>query len=159
MTQSLRCLGLGGVLLFGATACASRDVLGRASPDGQVEAVVVAASGGTPAPFSFEIHLVPFGRPPQGAATRVARLVDAARTGGQTGPFLRWTSPTELHVEYLTAATAELSRPAVALAGREVRVSLDSGVAHAPPPPDAPRVGLTRPLDQAFLAGHRAVAP
>ncbi len=131
-------------MLLGATACASHDVLQRTSPDGHVYAVLVATSSGTPAAFDFEIHLVPAGRSPQGEATRVARLVDAARSGGRNGAALRWASPRELHVEYLTAATAELSRPAVAVAGRVVRVSLDSGVAH---PPEAPPVRSEDPRE------------
>lgn len=43
-------------------------------------------------------------------------------------------SPGELRVEYLRAAAVELRRPTLAIAGRVVRVSLDSGVVHAPTP-------------------------
>lgn len=131
MTRLLRLLPLPAALLLGATACDSRDVLARtASPDGRVYAVLVATGGGTPGAFGFEVHVLPTSRDPVGPETRVARLVDAGRAGGNSGPLLRWASPSELRVEYLRATEAELGQPTVAVAGRVVRVTIDSGVAH-----------------------------
>ena len=99
------------------------------SPDGSESAVVYELSGDAKSPFSYQVEIA--------AADKshvVALLSGAMRNDRAYGVNVRWLSPTELSVEYLSAQSAKLATDQVDSSARGARVFLHSGIRddHAP---------------------------
>jgi hypothetical protein len=115
------------------TACVSHDEVARVtSPDGGVDAVLVETNGGATTSFGYEIHVVPRGNSPR-SSSEAAFLYGAIRNEQAYGVNLRWTSPTSLAIEYLSAHSATL--PSASVAPREIAVQLVDGVSDPTAPP------------------------
>jgi hypothetical protein len=126
-------------------ACASRDeVLRVASPDGEVDAVVVEVNGGATTSFGYQVTL----QPRAGLFRRgqdVAWLYGAVRKEDAYGVNLAWTRPGRLTLQYLRARTQKLGEDRVALAGKDIEIRLEPGVTD----PTAPRGGMLYNLELA----------
>jgi hypothetical protein len=115
-------LGL-SLLMFG---CGSRDeVLRITSPDGKLDALVFETNCGAPCSFGYEVQLVARG---SHSGEKVADFDGATRNDSAWGVNPKWLGPNTLSVEYLQAQSARLLKPTVAIASREVTVSLRHGV-------------------------------
>ena len=122
----------------------SRDEVSRVrSPDGAIEAIVVETNGGATTSLGYEIHVVSAGHPPE-SAHRVAFLYGAGRNASAYGVNLRWTSPASLSIEYRDAKSANLDQPRVAIASRQVSVTLAGGIEDPSAPPGGMLYNLQR---------------
>jgi hypothetical protein len=139
VVRTLTVLG-GGLLVLGVAVIAifyiifspSRDQVSRvASPSGDFVATVIEINGGATTSFGYEVRIARKGFNVEG--TEVASLYGAVRNGRAYGVNLRWVSDRELHVEYLTAKSAEVL-PSRMLAP-SVHVTLESGISDSSAPP------------------------
>jgi hypothetical protein len=122
-----------GLLMCG---CSSRDEVSRVtSPDGRVDALVFETNCGVPCSFGYEVEL---GAKGSRRGEQVVSLDGAIRNGQAWGINLKWLGPDKLSVEYLRAEDARLLKPTVAVADRDITVSLLSGVSD----PSAPAGGM-----------------
>jgi hypothetical protein len=122
-----------GLLMCG---CLSRDEVSRVtSPDGGVDALVFETNCGAPCSFGYEVEL---GTKGSRHGEQVALLDGATRNGQAWGVNLKWVGPDKLSVEYLRAEDTRLLKQTVAVAGRDITVSLLSGVSD----PSAPSGGM-----------------
>lgn len=130
----------GGLLVLGFTTIAifyiifspSRDEVSHvASPSGNFVATVIEINGGATTSFGYEVRIARKGS--NNTGTEVASLYGAVRNDRAYGVNLRWVSDQELHVEYLTAESAEV------LPFRRfvlpVRIILESGISDSSAPP------------------------
>lgn len=116
--------------------CLSRDEVSRVtSPDGGVDALVFETNCGAPCSFGYEVEL---GTKGSRHGEQVASLDGATRNGQAWGVNLKWLGPDKLSVEYLRAEDARLLKQTVVVAGRDVSVSLRSGISD----PSAPAGGM-----------------
>jgi hypothetical protein len=119
----------------------SRDEVSRvASPDGRVDALVFETNCGAPCSFGYEIELATKGRHD---GHEVASLDGATRNEQAWGVNLRWLGPDQLSVEYLRADNAKLLMKTVDIAGRDVTISLRSGVRDSAAPAGGMLYNLT----------------
>jgi hypothetical protein len=120
----------------------SRDEVARvASPGGQAEAVLVETNGGAITSFGYEVHVVERGGSPD---NEVAWLYGAVRNANAYGANRKWVGEKALVVEYLEARDQALRQPSLKLAGKEIEVSLRSGVVD----PAAPAGGMAYNLER-----------
>jgi len=132
--SKLLILGLGVVFLI--CGCESRDeVLRVTSPDGRVDALVFEENCGVPCSFAYEVELVAKG---DRGGEEAALLEGAVRGQNAWGVNLNWIDSNKLSVEYLRAENAKLLKQTVRIGGRNVTVSLHSGVID----PAAPAGGM-----------------
>lgn len=118
LTVALACIA--------ACPLVSRDEVARiASPDGRVEAVLVETNGGATTSFGYEVHVVGKGLP---AGNRVAWLYRARRNANAYGAKLRWAGENQLVTEFLEAREQVLEQSSARVWGRNIEVSLRSGV-------------------------------
>ena len=129
--------------------CVSRDEVARiTSPSGKVDAVLVETNGGATTSFGYEVFVVP-----TQASTRlrkdVASFYGAVRSDQAYGVNLKWSDPSNLHLEYLEAREQEVLMPIVSIAGQEIHVTLKSGVTDPQAPPGGMLYNLQgRPHDK-----------
>ena len=136
--RALMAVGAGLLALFLVAATLlyivfspSRDeVLRLPSPNGGIVATVVEINGGATTSFGYEIRLTRAGFNLGG--TEVASLYEASRSDQAYGVNLRWVSEDELHIEYLTAHSAELVP--FRIFAPSVRVVLKPGVSDSSAP-------------------------
>ena len=127
----------------GCLASNSRDeVAAVASPDGEVEAVVIETNGGATTPFGYEIELREKSRR---HSERVAYIYGAVRNENAYGVNAKWMSNRELRLQYLTAKSETLEKQRVTIAGREISIALQMGVLD----PSAPAGGMLYNLEHA----------
>lgn len=105
----------------------SRDEVARVeSPDLAIVAAVIETNGGATTSFGYEVRLsenhTSFG------AKRVASLYGATRSATAYGVNLRWTSASELSIEYLNARSADLEEREVRIGPRTIHITLKPGV-------------------------------
>jgi len=112
----------------------SDEVARVTSPFGKVDAVLVELNGGATTDFEYEVFVVPV-RESTRRHERVAFLYGAIRSENAYGVNLRWTTPSNLTLEYLRARQEDLLLAHVAVAGEPVSVSLRRGVIDAKAPP------------------------
>jgi hypothetical protein len=106
--------------------CSSRDEVSRVtSPDGGADALVFETNCGAPCSFGYEVELGPKG---SRHGEQVASFEGATRNGQAWGVNLKWLGRDKLSVEYLRAEDARLLKQTVVVAGRDIAVSLHSGV-------------------------------
>lgn len=123
-----------------ATACVltgdvGRDEVARAtSPDGLIDAVLVETNGGATTAFGYEVHIVPRGAEPS-ETSQAAFLYAAARGEGAGGANLRWSTPTSLSIEYLSARSVELMKPSAVVDDHAITVELVAGISDPNAPP------------------------
>jgi len=124
-----------GLSLMLAGCFGSSDEVARVtSPFGKVDAVLVELNGGATTDFEYEVFVVPV-RESTRRHERVAFLYGAIRSENAYGVNLRWTTPSNLTLEYLRARQEDLLLAHVAVAGEPVSVSLRRGVIDAKAPP------------------------
>ena len=129
---------LGIALALSAIACVQDDEVARVTaPGGHLDAVLVEVNGGATTSFGYDVSIVPSGSAPR-SGKGVAALYGAVRSDSAYGVNLRWSSPTELRIQYLSARQSSLSHPLVDIEGRRIRVVLDSGIVD----PRAPGGGM-----------------
>ena len=118
------------------TGCfgSSDEVARVTSPSGNIDAVLVELNGGATTDFEYEVFVVPV-RESTRRHKRVAFLYGAVRNENAYGVNLRWTTPSNLSLEYLRARREDLPLSQVAVAGQRVAVSLRSGVNDPKAPP------------------------
>jgi hypothetical protein len=120
-------------ILWLASGSSADEVARVPSPQGEVEAVLVETNGGATTSFGYEVFVVPRGtREP---SNRAAHLYGAVRNSNAYGANLRWSSPTELVIEFEQASSSKLELPLVAVSGLTVRVTLRPGVTDSSAPP------------------------
>ena len=93
------------------------------SPDGSASAVVYELSGDAKSPFSYQVEIAAADK-----SRVVALLAGAMRNDRAYGVNVRWSSPTDLSVEYFSAQSAKIAADQVASGARGARVSLHSGI-------------------------------
>lgn len=132
------------------TGCfgSSDEVARVTSPSGKVDAVLVELNGGATTDFEYEVFIVPV-RDPTWRHRRVAFFYGAVRSENAYGVNLKWTTPSNLTLEYLRARQEDLVLAHVAVAGEPVSVSLRGGVNDVKAPPGGMLYNLQgRPDDQ-----------
>ena len=104
----------------------SRDIVARTtSPDGALDAVLVETNGGATTSFGYEILIADKGKD---RGTPVAFLDGATRNQQAWGVDVRWIDDTHIDISYLKAESVQQDRTKLVVAGRNVTVSLHSGV-------------------------------
>jgi len=122
---------------FALVSCGLQEEVARvSSPDGQVEAVLIETDGGATTSFGYRILVAKKGSWFPGE--EVAWLYGAFRNEQAYGVNFKWCSDTELCVEYLNARQTELKKPSIYVKGRNIEVTLHSGLAD----PTAPAGGM-----------------
>jgi hypothetical protein len=115
----------------------SRDeVHALLSPDGSHIAKLIEVNGGATTSFVYVVTLASAATPSD--AVEVATLYDAVRSESASGANLRWVGTRELAVEYLSAKSSKLVRPAVDFSHVNISVTLRSGLTD----PTAPAGGM-----------------
>ena len=132
------------VVVLATVSCGlvSRDEVARLpSPDGRVEAVLIETNGGATTSFGYEVRVL---EKNGDGGFEVATLYGALRSENAYGVNLKWGSNTELLIEYLRAKDARLKISTVRSAGRDIRVSLHSGITDS----NAPTGGMLYNLER-----------
>ena len=107
--------------------CVSHDEVARSkSPDGFLEAVLVESNGGATTSLWYDIYVVKAGAKYSGASA--AHLYDAVRNPSAYGVNLKWLSPNDIAIEYLSAEQTTVEHPIVQVAGKSITVTLRAGV-------------------------------
>ncbi len=122
-------VGLGAAVLLAACGVGgtAQEVQRRTSPDGALDAVIVERNHGATTPFVYEVIVLPQGGSASGGQSAV-RLVGATRNDQNWGADVQWLSPTQLHVSYFQARQVREQRSTIQVAGRQVQITLQSGV-------------------------------
>jgi len=115
-------------VIIAVTGCCSKDeVLRVTAPDKSTEAVLIETNCGANVSFGYKVYVTP-----RGASTwrgkEVANLYGAVRNNGAYGVNLRWLSADSLSIEYLKAQDERLEKPTVNVSGRDILISLKSGI-------------------------------
>ena len=114
-----------------SAGCASHDEVARSSsPDRTLDAVVIEGNGGATTSFWYDIYITKAGAP-YASGLFVGSVYGAVRNESAWGVNLKWKSPVDLDVEYLSAKKATLEHPHITLGNRSVNVTLLSGVVDA----------------------------
>jgi hypothetical protein len=115
----------GGCTVFDT---ASHVEIARAvSPDGRVDAVVIETNGGATTSYAYDVCIAPHGEHCD-RSDSVANLYASRHGNDDYGVDTRWQGNSLLRVEFGSADYSRLLEPGVRVAGREVRVELQSGV-------------------------------
>jgi hypothetical protein len=136
MRQALRIslLAISAALGISCWLFVSHEEVARtASPSGDVDAVVLEGDGGATTRFWYDVYLVERGGD-WDDGEHVAYLYGAIRSSSASGVNARWTGPTSLNIEYLSAQTARLEEEVVRVAGKTRRIALRPGVVDSSAP-------------------------
>ena len=121
-----------------ALACflVSEDEVAReTSPSGDIDAVLTETNGGATTSFGYLVYLVPHGASASHDSGRVALVDGGTRNDQAWGVNLKWLSPDQLAVEYLSARYADLPESSVHIIGRDISIQLIGGVNDPQAPP------------------------
>lgn len=123
-------------LILVLTGCfrSSDEVARVTSPSGKIDVVLVELNGGATTDFEYEVFVVPV-RESTWRHKRVAFFYGAVRSENAYGVNLKWTTSSNLTLEYLRARQEDLLLAHVAIVGEPVSVILRSGVSDAKAPP------------------------
>jgi hypothetical protein len=114
----------------------SSDKVARVvSPDGRLDAVLIETNGGATTSFGYQVDIRPHG---SRETHEVARLYGAVRSDQAYGVNLRWTEASNLELDFLKSKLTPEIRSPVRFGGREVTVTVRSGVED----PSAPSGGM-----------------
>ncbi|MDO5289820.1 MAG: hypothetical protein Q4F13_09350 [Pseudomonadota bacterium] len=125
--QTLVALGVAAMAAACQPSGTTKEVQRLTSPDGVLDAVIVEHNHGATTPFVHEVAVLPKGSAMDSAQT-VVRLVSATRNDQNWGADVQWLSPTQLHVSYFQARQVREQRSTIQVAGRQVQITLQSGV-------------------------------
>lgn len=138
ITGALLALAVAAIALMAAVFSSlmgepSRDEVARVtSPSGSIEAVLLETNGGATTSFGYEVFIVPHGAKLSGSPA--VSLYDAIRSQHASGANLKWSSPTSLSVEYLSAKSAKLNTPVQSVAGQVIHLTLQEGITDSSAP-------------------------
>jgi hypothetical protein len=111
----------------------SKDEVARVvSPSGNIEAVLVETNGGATTSFGYEVFVVERGAKPSGFP--VVSLYGAVRNQHAYGANLKWSSPSSLAVEYLSAKTAKVNMQTQSVGTQTIQFALREGVTDSTAP-------------------------
>jgi hypothetical protein len=114
------------LVMYFAFKPSSDEVARVESPDLAVVATLIESNGGATTSFGYEVRLsenhTGFGD------KRVAYLYGAIRSATAYGVNLRWTSASELSIEYLKALSADLEEREARIGPRTIHITLKPGV-------------------------------
>ena len=85
---------------------------------------------------------------PYASGLLVGSLYGAVRSDSAYGVNLKWESPADLDVEYLSAKKATLDHPQITLGGKTVTVALRSGIGDPKAKPGGMLYNLHRDRDE-----------
>jgi hypothetical protein len=126
------------MLLLAACGMVQQDEVARVrSPSGNVDAVLIESNGGATTSYGYTVYVVPAGAEADKAG-RVVNLEGAGRNDQASGANLRWTGPSYLRVEFLSAEQAQVVRARLDIGNETVVVSLRDSIVD----PDAPAGGM-----------------
>jgi hypothetical protein len=100
------------------------------SPDGSMDAALYELNGKASDSFDYEVVIES-----QGQSRLVARVAGARRNDRSYGVDLRWSDHDALAVNYLSAENQQLLASGLTIDGRQVHVTLNSGVRDQEAPP------------------------
>ncbi len=132
------------MLLFSACGLVQQDEVARVrSPSGNADAVLIESNGGATTSYGYAVYVVPAGAEVDEAG-RVANLEGADRNDQASGANLRWTGPSYLRIEFLSAEQAQVVRSHLNVGNESVVVSLRDSIVD----PEAPPGGMAAARSQ-----------
>jgi hypothetical protein len=120
------------IALFALSGCLfsgepSREEVARSkSPDGKVLAILLETNRGATTSFGYEVELRPASAQSEEGVV-AANLYGAVRSGCAYGVNLRWTSPTELGLEFMEADQIKVTSE-VQVGANTIKVAATPGV-------------------------------
>ena len=122
------------------------EVAREASPNGEVEAVLVETNGGATTSFGYRVFVVPRGERvnENSEESKVATFYGAVRSESAYGVNLKWHSQNELVIEFLNAKTESVLKPKINIENTEVFIKSKNGVKD----PQAPSGGMLYNLEK-----------
>jgi hypothetical protein len=114
----------------------ARDLLPRdvTSPDGSTDAIVTESGAGATTSYSYNIYLARRGSPRSEWGRSVVSLYAAVRNDHAYGVNVKWTGEETVVVECLRAGGVKIRRPTTEIQGREVHMTVKTGVVDAQAP-------------------------
>ena len=118
------------------------EVVRMESPDHAIVATLMEINGGATTSFGYDARLSE--NHPTSSGKRVAYLYGAVRSRNAYGANLRWTSESELNIEYLSAQHVDLEKGDTRIGSRIVHISLKPQVLDKAAPAGGMRYNLER---------------
>lgn len=139
LVSSASCVALALVALSVLFVGCSRVALGEqvavaTSPDGSIDAIVTESSAGATTSYSYNVYLARRGSPRSEWGPRIVSLYAAVRNDHAYGVNVKWTGEDTVVVECFRAGGVKIRRPTTEIQGREVHMTVKTGVVDAQAP-------------------------